>query len=72
MVEGDFELLPKLSDPTYPGRVERAIVFTVEAWDVNCPQHFHKRFSQRQVTPVIEQLQARIAELEAQLEVAMT
>src|SRR5688572_31921848 len=28
----------------YPGTVERAIVFTVEAWDVNCPQHIHRRF----------------------------
>lgn len=54
-------------DPAYPGKVERAIVFTVEAWDVNCPQHIHKRFSQRQVVSVIDQLQARIAELEAQL-----
>lgn len=67
VVEGDSELLAKLSDPKYPGRVERAIVFTVEAWDVNCPQHIHKRYSHRQVAPVIEQLQTRIAELEAQL-----
>lgn len=67
VVEGDSELLAKLSDPAYPGKVERAIAFTVEAWDVNCPQHIHKRYSQRQVAPVIEQLQARIAELEARL-----
>ncbi|MBL8865816.1 MAG: pyridoxamine 5'-phosphate oxidase family protein [Planctomycetia bacterium] len=67
VVEDDSELLTKLSDPTYPGRVERAIVFLVEAWDVNCPQHIHKRFSHRQVAPVIEELQARIVELEAQL-----
>jgi hypothetical protein len=56
-----------LRDPDYPGKVERAIVFTVEAWDINCPQHIHQRFSQRQVQPVIEQLQDRIAELEAEL-----
>ena len=68
VVEGDSELMAKLSDPAYPGRVERAIVFTVEAWDVNCPQHIHKRYSQSQVAPVIEQLRARIEELEAQLE----
>jgi uncharacterized protein len=42
-------------------------VFTVEAWNVNCPQHIHKRFSQAQVGPVIEQLQARVADLEGQL-----
>ena len=40
----------------YPGKVERAIVFTVEARDINCPQHIHQRFSQRQVQPVIDQL----------------
>ncbi|QDU21019.1 pyridoxamine 5'-phosphate oxidase family protein [Urbifossiella limnaea] len=67
VVEGDSELLAKLSDPTYPGRVERAIVFTVEAWDVNCPQHIHQRVSQRQVAPVIEQLRQRISALEADL-----
>jgi predicted transposase YbfD/YdcC len=48
-------------------KVERAILFEIEAWDVNCPQHIHKRFSQRQVAPVIQQLQSRIAELEAEL-----
>jgi predicted pyridoxine 5'-phosphate oxidase superfamily flavin-nucleotide-binding protein len=68
VVEDDSELLTKLSDPTYSGKVERAIVFAVEAWDVNCPQHIHQRFSQRQVAPLIEQLQARIAALESQLE----
>jgi hypothetical protein len=67
LVEDDADLLERLSDPVYPGKVERAIVFTVQAWDINCPQHIQKRFSQRQVQPVIEQLQRRISELEAQL-----
>ena len=66
-VEGDAELLDRLRDPDYPGKVERAILFTVEAWDINCPQHIHQRFPQREVQPVIEQLQRRIGELEAQL-----
>src|SRR3954447_19586668 len=68
VVEDDPALLEKLRDPDYPGEVERAIVFTIEAWDVNCPQHIHRRFSQRQVAPVVEQLQARIAALEAEVE----
>lgn len=67
VVESDPVLLAKLRDPSYPGQVERAILFEIEAWDVNCPQHIHKRFSQQQVGPVIEQLQAKIADLEAQL-----
>jgi uncharacterized protein len=66
VVEDDAELLDRLHDPSYPGQAERAIVFTVEAWDINCPQHIHPRFSQREVQPVIERLQARIRELEEQ------
>lgn len=71
VVEDDPALLDKLSDPDYPGKVERAIVFTVEAWDVNCPQHIHKRYPQSQVAPVIEELKGRIADLEAQLAEAL-
>src|SRR5262249_61475220 len=67
VVEDDAELLQRLRGPDYLAKVERAIVFTVEAWDINCHQHIHQRFSQRQVKPVIEQLQHRIAELEAEL-----
>lgn len=67
VVEGDPALLDRLRDPAYPGQVERAILFEIEAWDVNCPQHIHKRLSQKQVAPVIAQLQARIDELETEL-----
>lgn len=71
VVEDDAELLDQLRDPNYPGKVERAIVFNIEAWDANCSQHIHKRFSQRQITPHLEKLQARIADLEAQLAAAL-
>lgn len=67
VVEDDAELLEQLHDRDYPGKVERAIVFTIDAWDINCPQHIHQRFLQSQIAPVIEQLQGRIAELEEQL-----
>jgi len=67
VVEGDAALEAKLRDPAYPGKVERAILFTVAAWDVNCPQHIHPRFSQRQIAPVVERLQSRISELEAEV-----
>ena len=67
VVEGDVALEERLRNQDYPGRVERAILFEIEAWDINCPQHIHKRFPQREVAPVIEQLQQRVQELEAQL-----
>ena len=67
VVENDPALVDRLRDASYPGKVERSILFEIEAWDVNCPQHIHKRFPQKQVAPIIEQLQAKIAELEAKL-----
>ncbi len=67
VVEDDPALLERLADPSYPGKVERAIVFEIEAWDVNCPQHIHRRFPEGEVAPVIERLQARVRELEERL-----
>lgn len=67
VVEGDADLEQRLRDPAYPGNVERAILFTLTAWDVNCQQHIHQRFSQRQIAPVIEKLQTRVEELEAEV-----
>lgn len=67
VVEDDASLEDILRDPDYPGNVERAILFEIDAWDINCPQHIHKRFPQRTVAPVIEQLRERVRELEAEL-----
>jgi uncharacterized protein len=67
VVEGDLVLLDQLRDPSYPGKAERAMLFEIEAWDLNCSQHILKRFSQSQVAPVIEKLQARITALESEL-----
>jgi len=68
VVDDDPEMLEGLVDPDYGARVERAIVFHVKAWDINCPQHIRPRFTDEQIAPVIEKLQKRIAELEGQLE----
>jgi len=38
-VTRDAALVAQLADPEYPARAEQAIVFEVEAWDWNCPQH---------------------------------
>ncbi|MEO1404290.1 MAG: pyridoxamine 5'-phosphate oxidase family protein [Cyanobacteria bacterium J06635_1] len=67
VVEDDPELLAQLSDPDYPATVERAIVIRIEAFDWNCPQHIPIRYSEAEVAAMVEPLQARIAELEAQL-----
>jgi uncharacterized protein len=67
VVEGDSGLEERLRDPSYSGKVERVILVTVEAWDVNCQQHIHPRFTERQIAPVIEQLQSQISELESEV-----
>ncbi len=67
VIEDDHDLLLKLRDPSYPGKVERAILFTIEAWDTNCPQHIHARFTEQQVAGVVAQLQQRVRELEGEL-----
>ena len=69
VVEDDPALFDRLRDSSYPGKVERVILFEIEAWDVNCPQHIHKRFPQKHVVPIIEQLQAKITELETKLKI---
>jgi predicted pyridoxine 5'-phosphate oxidase superfamily flavin-nucleotide-binding protein len=67
VVEDDPDLLERLQDTEYPGRVELAILFSIDAWDVNCPQHIHKRFPQAVVAPIIEKLQGQVQELQAKL-----
>jgi predicted pyridoxine 5'-phosphate oxidase superfamily flavin-nucleotide-binding protein len=67
VVEDDPDLLERLRDPDYPGKVERAILFSIESWDVNCPQHIHQRFSQRMVAPIIEAIKDKVKELENKL-----
>lgn len=66
MIEDDPDLLERLADPAYRGKPERALVFTVEAWDVNCPQHILPRFTEDQMDPIIDGLKDRIATLEAE------
>jgi predicted pyridoxine 5'-phosphate oxidase superfamily flavin-nucleotide-binding protein len=64
VVEDDPSLLERLADRAYPGLPERAIVFTIEAWDTNCPQHIPQRFDAADVSRAMARLEARIAELE--------
>ena len=68
VVEDDPELLARLTDDDYDGAPEQAMVFTITAWDVNCPQHIPQLFNQDQIVKMISPLQTRIAELEAQLQ----
>jgi hypothetical protein len=67
VVEGDDALINKLFVPGYKARPEQAILFTIEAWDVNCQQHIPQKFAAEDVADAVGRLQARIAELEAEV-----
>ena len=43
------------------------ILFEVEAWDTNCPQHIPQMFHAEDVARTVTQFQARIRELEAEV-----
>ncbi len=47
VVEDDPVLFDILRESSYPGKVERAILFEIKAWDVNCPQHTSTSDSRR-------------------------
>src|SRR5262249_14793592 len=66
VVEDDPALLARLTDPGYRARPERAILFTVEAWDVNCSQHITARFTESEAAEAVAPLLRRIAALEAE------
>ena len=61
-------MLASLSDAGYRARPERAILFTVEAWDVNCPQHITARFTEDEIAQATAPLLERIARLETENE----
>jgi predicted pyridoxine 5'-phosphate oxidase superfamily flavin-nucleotide-binding protein len=44
----------------YPARAERAVLFEVRAWDVNCPRHIPQKLDAAGVADVLAKLQTRI------------
>jgi len=56
VVEGDQELLARVADRGYDARPERVIVFTVEAWDINCRQHITPRYTVDELTALRDDL----------------
>jgi len=64
VVADDDALVKRLMPEAYEARPEQAILFEVEAWDINCPQHIPQKIDASDVEQVLLQLQARIARLE--------
>jgi len=66
VIENDPALIERLFDKGYKARPERAILFTIEAWDVNCSSHIVTRFTEAEVEQAFSAVQAKIAELQAE------
>jgi predicted pyridoxine 5'-phosphate oxidase superfamily flavin-nucleotide-binding protein len=67
VVEDDPALLASLMPKGYKARPEQVILFTISAWDTNCPQHIPQKFDAADVAAALASRDARIAELEAEL-----
>lgn len=66
-VEDDAELLAKLTPAGYKARPERVTLFTVSAWDANCPQHIPQRLEAEDVAAELNKRDLRIKALEAEI-----
>jgi predicted pyridoxine 5'-phosphate oxidase superfamily flavin-nucleotide-binding protein len=66
VVEDDPALVERLMPEGYRATPEQAVLFTVEAWDVNCPQHIPRKLDAAAVDEEVARLRERIAALEAE------
>lgn len=65
-VTDDAGLIEKLMPEGYRARPEQVILFEVEAWDINCPQHIPQKLDAAEVAEAVGRLESRIAVLEAE------
>ena len=68
VVEGDDALTARLMPPGYKARAEQVILFTVSAWDANCPQHIPVRLDAADVSAALDARDARIHALEQEVQ----
>ncbi|KQR70012.1 pyridoxamine 5'-phosphate oxidase family protein [Rhizobium sp. Leaf341] len=68
VVTDDPGLLERLMPENYRARPEQAILFKVEAWDVNCPQHIPQKLDAADVAAAMERLGERISALQTENE----
>jgi predicted pyridoxine 5'-phosphate oxidase superfamily flavin-nucleotide-binding protein len=64
VVEDDAALVERLFDNGYKARPERAILFTIEAWDVNCSSHIVARFTEADIEAAFAAIKEKIAALQ--------
>ncbi|MBZ9678322.1 pyridoxamine 5'-phosphate oxidase family protein [Mesorhizobium sp. ES1-1] len=67
VVENDQDLIARLMPQDYKARPEQVILFTVSAWDANCPQHIPQRFEAADVAAALGERDRRIERLEQEI-----
>ena len=67
VVEHDDDLIARLRPATGALVAERAILFSVAAWDRNCRQHIPRLVPMEAVEATLRPMQQRISELEAEV-----
>ena len=66
VVDDDPQLLGRLMPPGYQARPEQAIIFSINAWDVNCPQHIPQKLDAADVAKAFDESQQKNAALESE------
>lgn len=64
VIDDDPDLLARLVDVGYKARPERAILFTIDAWDSNCSSHIVTRFSEADIAEAMATVQQTISALQ--------
>ena len=67
VIEDDRDLVERLMPTNYKAKSEQAMLFTVDAWDANCPQHIPQRLEASDVAKALQSRDLKIAELEAEI-----
>ena len=70
IVPADADLLARLMPEGYRARPEQVVLITVDAWDVNCPQHIPQLVEAEAVREALAKRDERIRELEEKLAAA--
>jgi uncharacterized protein len=66
-VSASAELLARLMPKDYKAKAEQVLLFTVAAWDANCPQHIPLRYEADEVLATLQEKDRRIEALENEL-----
>jgi predicted pyridoxine 5'-phosphate oxidase superfamily flavin-nucleotide-binding protein len=66
-VSDDPALIAELMPAGYRAQGEQAMLFEIDAWDTNCPQHIPQKIDAADCAEALAQRDARIAVLEAEL-----